>query len=284
VLDGTDADDEADANDETGANHGVGPAGDEAVADDHPPSEIDAGARARARSESAEPTPHGRERVAFSALARAAYCPRQLYYHRREREAGEASPEPPPAARERIALAFRYPALRRADDATLAAAPVEPPPGAYRAALDRLAERDDWADLCDPPARRVLLAGRDCRGVAHKLLPGEPPTPTLVSPGEPPERGVWAPQRVRAVASALALAWERERAVERALVEYPAHGVVRTVRLTTRNRARYRRTLRTVRSLDGPPPRLHDDARCGACEYRTECGVRTRSLGSLLGL
>lgn len=241
-------------------------------------------ARATDPDADADPPPGGRERVAFSALARAAYCPRQLYYHRREREAGDAAPGPPEAARERVALAFRYPALRRADDAALAAAPVDPPPDAYRAALDRLAERDDWAGLCDPAARRVLLAGRDCRGVAHKLLPGDPPTPTLVSPGDPPERGVWGPQRVRAVAAALALAWERERPVERALVEYPAHGVVRRVRLTTRNRAIYRRTLRTVRQMDGPPPRLDDDARCAACDYRADCGVGSRSLRSLLGL
>jgi CRISPR-associated exonuclease Cas4 len=128
-----------------------------------------------------------------------------------------------------------------------------------------------------------VVDGKDCRGVVDKVLDGDPPTPTLVSPGRPPERGVWHPQRVRAVAVAKALAWERERPVPAALVEYPAHGVVRRAEVTTRAARAYRRTLRTVRSMDGPPPRTDDDAKCEACDYRETCGVRTRSLRSLLG-
>lgn len=217
--------------------------------------------------------------LTFGALARAAYCPRQYYYAEREGVDG-----PPPAARARRDLAFRYPALRRASDAELAAEPIERSPTAYRAALDRLTTREDWDGLVDPMEREVLLAGRECRGIAHKLLAGDPPTPTFVSPGRPPERGVWQPQRVRAVAMAKALSWEREREIPSALVEYPAHGVVRRVRLTTRNRAAYRQTVRTVRRLDGPPPRIDDAAKCDACDYREACGVRTRSLRSLLGL
>jgi CRISPR-associated exonuclease Cas4 len=215
----------------------------------------------------------------FGSLATAAYCPRQYYYARRDGMDG-----PPPDARARRDLAFRYPSLRGASDAELAAEPIERPPDAYRAALDGLAGREDWEKLVDPSRREVLLEGRDCRGVAHKLLGGDPPTPTFVSPGVPPERGVWRPQRVRAVAMAKALAWERERGIPSALVEYPAHGVVRRVRLTTRNRAAYRETVRTLRKLDGPPPRIDDEAKCGACDYREECGVRTRSRRSLLGL
>jgi CRISPR-associated exonuclease Cas4 len=220
----------------------------------------------------------------FGSLARVAYCPRQWYYARRD---GNDDRRPPPEARERRALAFRYPELGAADDAALADEPIERPPAAYRAALDRLSEREDWAGLVDPAAREVIVEGRECRGVVHKILAGEgddPPTPTLVSPGRPPEQGVWRPQRVRAVAAAKALAWERERAVPSALVEYPAHGVVRRVDLTTRNRAAYRRTVRTLRGIDGPPARIDDEAKCGACDYRERCGVRTRSLRSLLGL
>ncbi|WP_248895663.1 CRISPR-associated protein Cas4 [Haloplanus halobius] len=217
--------------------------------------------------------------LTFGSLATAAYCPRQEYYARRD-----DADEPPPVAQARRDLAFRYPALRSASDATLAAEPIDRPPKAYRAALDRLAEREDWESLIDPAARNVLLDGRECRGIVHKLLAGDPPTPTFASPGRPPDQGVWEPQRVRAVAMAKALAWEREREIPSALIEYPAHGVVRRVDLTTRNKAIYRRTVRTVRSIDGPPPRIDDGAKCDACDYREECGVRTRSLKSLLGL
>ncbi|CQR51393.1 MULTISPECIES: CRISPR-associated protein Cas4 [Haloferax] len=233
--------------------------------------------------------------VAASDLARAAYCPRQLYYARRD---GDRAP--PPAVREVRALAFEYPALLDANDDELAARPISVSPSAYRENLVRLRERDDWDALTDPVARDELLAGKDCRGVAHKLVrcPGgddgegegegdddddQPPIPSLVSPGEPPERGVWEPQRVRAVALAKALAWEREASIPRALVEYPAVGVVRTVRLTTGNKAAYRRTLRVARDLDFVPSRLRDSAKCESCAYRERCGVKTWSLSSLLG-
>lgn len=219
--------------------------------------------------------------LAFSDLARAAYCPRQLYYARKQEDRTL-----PPEVTERIDLAFRYRELRESSDAELRDTPIGVSPRAYRSALDSLAERDDWDTLADPPRRRVLVEGKDCRGIVHKLLPGEdgePPVPTLVSPGEPPPTGVWEPQRVRAVAAAKALAWEREREVQSALMEYPTHGLVRNVRLTTGNRAAYRRTLRDVRAMDGPPPRLRGSNKCEPCEYRTECGVKTRSLRSLLG-
>ena len=196
--------------------------------------------------------------VPVSDLARAAYCPRQLYYARRDDDRG-----PPEAVAAAQSLAFEYETLRTAPDTRLRERPIAVPPETYRSNLAGVADRDVYDRLIDPAARDVLLRGRDCHGVAHKLLGGEeasesPPVPTLVSSGEPPPRGVWEPQRVRAVGLALALAWEREREVPRAIVEYPRHGVVRTVRLTTRNRTAYRRTLWTVRSLDGVPSRIDD--------------------------
>jgi len=214
----------------------------------------------------------------FSDLSRAAYCPRQLYYARRDDDRG-----PPPEAEARQALAFRYDELRKADDATLADLPIECSPAAYRDALAGLSRRTDWTELCDPAEENYHVEGKDCNGLIHKLLAGDPATPTVISPGTPPEQGVWEPQSVRAVAVANALAWERQREIPRALVEYPAVGVVRKVELTCRRTAAYRRVLRTVQSMDGPPPRV-DDSRCESCDYRTECGVKTRSLRSLLGL
>ncbi|MBP1987933.1 CRISPR-associated protein Cas4 [Halolamina salifodinae] len=220
--------------------------------------------------------------VAASDLGRAAYCPRQLYYARKREDH-----EPPAEVLERRNLAFRYPELRTASDAALRELPLAVSPPEYRENLDSLADDPLWDRLVDPAERNALLHGKDCRGVAHKLLGGEEqeaPIPVLVSGGVPPPQGVWGPQSVRAVALAKALAWEHEREVPRALVEYPAVGVVRPVRLTTRKKARYRELLRTVRNLDGPPPRISDDAKCDTCDYRGECGVKTRSLRSLLGL
>lgn len=234
-------------------------------------------------SDSSAPPDAATDHVAASALARATYCPRQLYYARREDDRS-----PPPAVAERKALAFRYPALRGAANSDIRDLPISVPPDEYRENLDRLAEREDWGALADPPIRDALLTGKDCRGIADKVLPGDdadsPPVPTLVAAGEPPEHGVWEPHGVRATAIAKMLAWERGREVPEALVEYPVVGVVRSVRVTARRAGRYRQALRTVREMDGPPPRLSNDAKCESCDYLDECGVKTRSLRSLFGL
>jgi CRISPR-associated exonuclease Cas4 len=213
----------------------------------------------------------------FTDVATAAYCPRKLYYRRRD-EAYDP-PDDVEAVRE---LAFRYPGLL-APETDLADEPIAPTPTQYRSNLGCAKARlDCWDRLVDPAGREVLLEGKDCRGIAHKVLEA-PPRPVIVSAGAPPEQGVYGPQSVRATAAAKALAWERERPVGTALVEYPAHGEIRRLRLTTRRKAAYRRALRAAETLDGPPPRL-DDARCRPCEYREECGTRTRSLRSRLSL
>ncbi|MCG1004342.1 MULTISPECIES: hypothetical protein [Halobacterium] len=213
--------------------------------------------------------------VAFSDLARATYCPRQLYYARRDDRS------PPPEHDHARDLAGQYDALAVASDAALATydLAVEPPEfrSNLRASLDR------HPRVADPAETAVFLRGKDTHGRARKVHT-DPLSVSVVTPGSPPEAGVWAPQSVRAVAAAKALAWREEQSVERAYVEYARHGVVRELSLTTRRKAAYQRALRAVRGLDGPPPRLHDDAKCGACEYSDECGTKTRTLGSLLSL
>lgn len=220
------------------------------------------------------------DHVTFADLATAAYCPRKLYYARR---GDRAIPDEVERAR---ALAFEYETLLEADDAALADGLVSVPADVLHRNLDRTRDRfpDVWPALLDPAERYVLLTGRDCRGFVQKVLALDPPVPTLVSPGEPPPQGVWGPQSVRAVAAAKALAWREGCQVDRAFVEYPTRGIVREVTMTTRRRAAYRTALRAVRALDGPPPRLDNRAKCESCEYSDECGVKTRSLRSLLGV
>jgi CRISPR-associated exonuclease Cas4 len=214
----------------------------------------------------------------FRELETAAYCPRKLYYRRRD-----GDPDIPEEVAQIRALAHDYERLLT-DDAALLAAPIEPDPATVRerlrAARDRL---DDWNAVVGPAERDVYVAGKDARGLVHKLLDTDTGTiPSLVFAGRPPEQGVWEPQTVRLVAAAKALSWEQERAVERAIAEYPAHGVVREVELDARRRGSYRRALRTARSVDGPPARVDNRSKCEPCEYREDCGVRTRSLRSLL--
>jgi CRISPR-associated exonuclease Cas4 len=212
----------------------------------------------------------------FRDVETAAYCPRKLYYRRR---AG------PPDVPEEVAacrsLAFEYERLL-ADDAALLAAPIEVSPTTFRSRIGQARARLDWWDaLADPPEREVMLTGRECRGVAHKVLE-DPLLPSLVFAGQPPDEGVWKPQTVRLVAAAKALSWERETPVERAVAEYPAYGIVREIPLTTRRKAAYRKAVRTADAIDDPPARVDNERKCGPCEFREQCGVRTRSLRSLL--
>jgi len=215
----------------------------------------------------------------FRDLATAAYCPRKLYYRRHDPDPAAEIPE---SVADRRTLAFEYERLLDEEPALLAA-PIEPTPTTYRSNLGcAKACLDAWEALADPPARDVLLSGKDARGIAHKVIE-EPLAPSLAFTGAPPEQGVWEPQSVHAVAAALALSHERKRRVERVFVEYPAYGVIRELAVSARRRAQYRAALRTAESIDGPPRRTENREKCSPCEYRDECGVRTRSLRAMLG-
>ncbi|ADD05285.1 uncharacterized protein Nmag_1709 [Natrialba magadii ATCC 43099] len=220
--------------------------------------------------------------VTFSDLRTAAYCPRKCYYQRTR----DCDPDLPPDIEAIRSLATRYEQLLESSVAVLESEPIARPPANYQRTLaetrERLEESGDWERLCNPSQRDVLVTGKDCRGRVHKAL-ANPLEPVLISSGAPPEQGVWEPQTVHAVAAAKALAWEHEQPIERAWLEYPAYGVIRAVQLTTRRKARYRRALRTVRELDGPPARTTNRSKCESCEFAEECGVRTRTLRSLLG-
>lgn len=212
----------------------------------------------------------------FADLALAAYCPRKLYYRRRNDDW-----DVPEDVERRRELAHRYRELLATD--AVDEALLEVPADEWRSNLERARDRAFWGAAVDPDARDVFLEGRDCRGIVHKVLDVDGPIPSVVATGGAPSDGVWETDSVRAVAAAKALAWERQQPVERAYVEYPAYGVVRPVAITTRRKALYQSAVRTAASLAAPPPRLENDAKCDACEYADTCGVRTRSLRSLLG-
>ena len=98
--------------------------------------------------------------IPFSDVARAAYCPRQLYYACRDDDRAV-----PSEARARIDLAFRYRTLVDASDATLRRLPIRRSPAAYRRNLDRLRDRDDFDGLAAPTRERAFVSGKDRKSV-----------------------------------------------------------------------------------------------------------------------
>jgi CRISPR-associated exonuclease Cas4 len=216
---------------------------------------------------------------AFRDVETAAYCPRKLYYRHKSPDDEEV----PDVVEERRALAFEYEQLL-ADDAEIREAPIEITPTQYRSRLGCAKARlDCWDELTDPTDRDVFLSGRECRGIAHKLLDtGDSPSVSLAFGGEPPEEGIWEPQSVRLMAAAKSLSWERETEVKRVYAEYPAYGVVREIEVDARRTAAYRAAVRTADAIDGPPARTTNRSKCTPCEFRSKCGVKTRSLRSLL--
>lgn len=217
---------------------------------------------------------------AFRDIEAAAYCPRKLYYRR----SSPGEEERPAIVGKRRAIAFEYGELLE-DDARLRTAPIEVTPTQFRSRIGcTRASLDRWDELVDPGDTEVFLSGRECRGIAHKLLTdADRPSLSLVFAGKPPENGVWKPQSARLMAAAKALSWERETDVGTVYAEYPAYGVVRRITVDARRTAAYREAVRVADSIDGPPARIKNEAKCEPCEFRPDCGVKTKSLRSLLG-
>lgn len=211
----------------------------------------------------------------FSELALGAYCLRKLHYRR------QRTPEDKHSANCASDLAQRYSALLTT---SVPASRLGTDPDTVATNLRRAKDRypSAWPSLLDPSMSDRVIEGLDCRGRVTKILETEPPVPTLVSPGRPPENGVWHPHAVKAVAAATALASESGRSVDRTFLEYPRYGVIRPVRMTARRVAEYRRTLEAVRNLATPPARTDNTSKCQTCEYQEECGVQSRSLRSML--
>jgi len=217
---------------------------------------------------------------AFRAVETAAYCPRKLYYRRNSPDEVD---DPPETVERQRALAFEYDVLL-ADDSALADAPIEVTSTQFRSRLGCAKARlDAWQELVDPTDREAFLRGRECRGIAHKLLDTSPPSASMAFAGKPPETGVWHPQSVRLMAVAKALSWEEQTDVDRVFAEYPAYGIIREVPVDARRTAEYREAVRIAEAIDDPPARTSNRAKCEPCEYSSKCGVRTRSLRSLLG-
>jgi len=176
--------------------------------------------------------------ISFSDLRTAAYCPRKCYYQRLLPGRG-----PRAAARSRgdSSSPPRYDELLEAPPGPSSPNRSPSRPFATASGWRRPGSTRGTGSMGAPPCPcrsggvrdRPALSGHRPQGARGPARAGA----DLV--GEPPETGVWTSQSVHAVAAAKALAWEHQVSVERAWLEYPAYGVIRSIDLTTRRKAQY---------------------------------------------
>ncbi len=214
--------------------------------------------------------------ISFSDLRVGAYCPRQLYYRRHELDR-----TPPSSVSTRRELAFRYPELIDCAHDKLADTAVVVSPETFQQRLREARSRlTAWPSLIAPAARDVFVDGECGHGIVRKVLT-DPLRPVVISPGKPPQQGVWTSHTVQAVASARALTVERtpSHPVDTAFVEYPAYGVIRKLQLTPERILTYRRVRSKISDLETLPESRQSRSKCEACQYRHRCrtGLSERS-------
>lgn len=173
--------------------------------------------------------------VPLSQLRTATYCPDRDQYR-----GGHTAVSDHPA--ERRSLAFRYPQLIAAETPLLAELPIGVPPETYRHKLRQLRSRSIWSQLVNPADTDRQISTQDCHGAIPKVIKN-PARPVLISASRPPAHGVWRAQTVAAVAAIAGLRSDGEKTSNRAIVEYPGHGEVRSITITPQHRRQYQRAL-----------------------------------------
>ncbi|MEI8003350.1 MAG: Dna2/Cas4 domain-containing protein [Methanothrix sp.] len=110
-------------------------------------------------------------------------------------------------------------------------------------------------------------------GRLDRLAPGS--TPCIIRTGKAPEDGIWKRDRLMLAGYALLLGEKHKTHINQGLVEYPRHGLVRSVEIHSVDRARVLRIRDRIRQIkEGRLPDRPEDAPCQACEAREICETR----------
>jgi CRISPR-associated exonuclease Cas4 len=122
----------------------------------------------------------------------------------------------------------------------------------------------------DLSSERLGLSGR-----LDRLVKKDPPLPSIIRSGLPPEEGVWRADRLRLAGYALLIEDGRKRRIDSGLVEYPKAGVIREVTIRGIDRSRVLRILDRIRQIkDGRLPDRPDGAPCDLCVLKERCDSR----------
>lgn len=111
------------------------------------------------------------------------------------------------------------------------------------------------------------------KGIPSKLVCFEGvKVPSLLKPGNCPEQGVWASDRVHAAALVLLLEAESGKEVPFAFVEYVSFGLLRRVNIRSSDRREVLQISRRVEKIkDGFMPEKKEEKFCKECNFLEHC-------------
>lgn len=221
-------------------------------------------------------------RFHVSEVRRAVYCGRQAYYESRR----DACRVPSPETRVLREVAYVYPtlvespeeALRHAEETAGVSVSLD-----LTDAADKLAEVRDknperWEAVAYPDREEHHFEGESLRGTVDKLSFDGGALVSLVKTGTPPRNGVWGSERVEAAAFKRLVS--RIHDVGGVVFEYPRVGALRRVDVGRDDVRALERALETLEDIkeDVPPSRTDNRSKCESCDFREECGVKTKSV------
>jgi len=138
--------------------------------------------------------------------------------------------------------------------------------------LDQIIPSEVEVDL---RSDRLGLSGR-----LDRLITRDPPEPSIIRMGTPPENGIWKDDRIRLAGYALLLEDAYDQRVDRGFVEYPRAGEIRSAKIRSTDRRRILKIRDRIRQIkEGRLPDRPKNAPCDRCPLAEKCDSR-RSLAS----
>lgn len=218
-----------------------------------------------------------------SEVRRAIYCGRQAYYESQR----EACRIPSPETRVLREVAYLYPtvvespddALRRAEETAGVSTSLD-----MSEAADALAERREespglWEAVAYPDREERYFEGKNLEGTVEKLSFGDDGVlVSVVKTGTPPPNGVWRSER--AEAASVRRMVSREHDIRSVVFEYPRVGALRRVEVGRDDARALERALERLEDIEKgvPPSRTENRNKCESCDFKNECGVKTKSV------
>ncbi|MDQ1251401.1 MAG: CRISPR-associated exonuclease Cas4 [Euryarchaeota archaeon] len=141
-------------------------------------------------------------------------------------------------------------------------------------AVEEYGQEPMLAALTPVKTEPFLSSGKlNLKGIPSKLVCFEGlPVPSILKPGNCPDQGVWASDRLHVAALVLILEAESEKEVPFAFVEYVSFGILRKVNIRSSDRREVLQICRRVEKIkSGLMPEKKEEKFCSDCNFLEQC-------------